>query len=98
MTTAARQALSTSETKRPVLPALGVMSDAFRDGYNIAQCEECDTVGWNIKFAPREATIVQFVTEMVAIFSEDAKHEDGMNEEGLRWLSGLFTGWLRREQ
>lgn len=85
----------TAASTRPVLPDFGVMSDAFRHGYEQASKDE--HTGWPIQYAPNERTIVEFVQNMVLILSEDARNEDGINEDGLRWLAGLLTGWLRRE-
>jgi hypothetical protein len=95
MTTAARQALSTSETNRPVLPGLGVMSDAFKAGYDTVSTGEY--VGWPIQHAPNERSITQFIKDAVAIISADTASGHDCEYE-IKWIAGLLTGWLRREQ
>lgn len=75
-----------------VRPSILMQSDAFRNGFDVAQRNE-DYTGWPIKYAPREDTVVQFVRDMCNILVAD-----GFGDFETRWIAGLFCGWLVREE
>jgi hypothetical protein len=83
----------TQTQKQPVLPAISMTSEAFRDGWQTAmQHEEC---GWPTNEPPNEETIVQFLCISISI--ENSERLRGRDcEYGMRWIAGLLTGWLRR--
>ncbi len=83
-------------SKRPVLPGIGVMSDAFRQAYEKAQSNH-EHIGWPIKYAPRKATVIEFLSIAIEMVSADLATGDDCTYE-LQWIAGLLTGWLRREQ
>ena len=82
------------QTKRPVLPEVSMSSDAFRKAYEKAQSNHEHT-GWPINYAPREETVIEFLSTVVEMVSADLATGDDCTYE-LQWIAGLFTGWLRR--
>ncbi len=74
-----------------VRPAILMESEAFRNGYDVAQ-QNTEYIGWPIKHTPREDSIVQFVRDMC-----DILEADNYGEYETRWIAGLFAGWLTRE-
>ena len=84
-----------SQTRnRPVLPEIGMTSEAFRSGWTTANTGEY--VGWPIKHAPREETVVQFLKDAVVIISSDMASGHDCTYE-LQWIAVLLASWLRRE-
>ena len=78
----------------PSLPAIKAESKAFRDGYKRASTGE--KMGWNITHAPCESTIVEFMQAAIEMVSADIKSGSDVEHE-VRWIAGLFAGWIRRE-
>ena len=84
-----------SQTRnRPGLPAIGMTSDAFRNGWKTASSGEY--VGWPIQQMPREESVVQFLKDAVVIISSDMASGHDCEYE-LAWIAGLFASWLRKE-
>jgi hypothetical protein len=79
--------------KRPVLPGLGELSEAFQSGYDAVSTGEHE--GWNVQHVPNERTIVEFLMQFRDIMnSKWASGQDG--DDAARWMAGLLAGWLRR--
>ena len=83
-----------SQTRnRPVLPAISMTSEAFKNGWTTASSGEY--VGWPIQHMPREESVVQFLRDAVVIISSDMASGHDCEYE-IAWVAGLLASWLRR--
>lgn len=72
-----------------------IESQAFEDGFRTASSKEF--VGWNIQQPPTEDTVVQFLGDFLDIVNSDLASGHDCDYE-IRWVAGLFTGWMLREK
>lgn len=79
---------------RPVLPAISMTSEAFKNGWTTARSGEY--VGWPIQQIPREESVVQFLKDAVVIISSDMASGHDCEYE-IAWVAGLLACWLRKE-
>ena len=70
-----------------------IESQAFEQGFLTASSKEF--VGWNIQQPPTEETVVQFMCDFLDIVNSDLASGHDCDYE-VRWISGLFTGWMLR--
>ncbi len=87
--------MATLFERRKVVPGLGAMSEPFQSGYEQASKDE--PIGWKIEHAPNERTIVACLLLFSDVVSSELAHGRDC-EYSVHWMSGLITGWLRREQ
>ena len=78
-------------TQNVVIPSESL---AFQDGFMTAISREF--VGWNIKLPPTEDTVVEFMRNFLAIVGSDQAGGHDCDFE-VRWIAGLFAGWLLRK-
>ena len=81
--------------RKLALPVVVMSSKSFRAGYEKAQHTQEHT-GWPTQQAPEEKTIVEFLSTAIEMVSSDLATGDDCDYE-IRWIAGLFTGWLRRQ-
>jgi hypothetical protein len=78
--------------KQTILPVVTGTHESFVQGYISAQEHRCS--GWPmLKYAPREATIVDFLLQAHQVLSDD-----GIDSEcdDVSYIAGILAGWLRR--
>lgn len=75
-----------------IRPSIFAQSEAFKNGYDLAQRNDEGNIGWPIQYAPTEQTIIQFLKA-----ASDILTADNWDDFEARWIGGLLAGWMSRE-